>query len=241
MLTGEGSGPPVVLLHQTPRSVDEFAEVMPLVARSRRVIAVDTPGYGCSDRPQQQPTIAEYATSLLEVMDGLGLDRAHLVGHHTGAVIAVEVAAAAPDRAGTLVLSGPVYVDEAMRQALGAVFGQWHVRADGSHLAEKWQKFAAWTDDPALVQRVMVDLVRAGETSEFGHFAVADYRMEERLPLVAGPVSLIFGSRDPFSSQESGRSFTEVLGPCQTVVLEGGVFLPNEDPGGYARAVLDSV
>ena len=43
---------------------------------------------------------------------------ADLVGHHTGAVIAVELAAAAPERAGSLVLSGPVYVDEAMRQAL---------------------------------------------------------------------------------------------------------------------------
>jgi pimeloyl-ACP methyl ester carboxylesterase len=231
----------VVLLHQTPRSVDEFAEVLPRLAASRRAVAVDTPGYGCSDRPKIQPTIGDYAAALREALDELDLERVHLVGHHTGAVVAVELAAALPERVGTLVLSGPLYLDAAMRKALGPVFAQWRVRNDGSHLTEKWQKFSDWTDDPALVNRVLVDLLRAGETSEFGHFAAAEYRMEDRLPLVRSPTCLVYGKRDFFSSPESSGSFHEILGTCRTVVLDGGVFLPNEDPGGYARAVLENV
>ena len=42
----EGSGDPVILLHQSPRSIDEYAEVMPLLAREYRVTAMDTLGYG---------------------------------------------------------------------------------------------------------------------------------------------------------------------------------------------------
>ena len=57
---GSGGGTPLILLHQTPRSVDEFAEVLPLLAKHHQTIAIDNPGYGCSDPVEGQPTVAEY-------------------------------------------------------------------------------------------------------------------------------------------------------------------------------------
>jgi pimeloyl-ACP methyl ester carboxylesterase len=56
IVAGESSGVPLLLLHPTPRSIDEYAEVLPLLARVRRVIVMDTPGYGCSDRVPGQPS-----------------------------------------------------------------------------------------------------------------------------------------------------------------------------------------
>ena len=88
VVAGSGSGTPLLLLHQTPRSVDEFAEVMPLLARERQVVAIDTPGYGCSDRGSGRPGVADYA----------------------GAVIAVEMAAAYPQSFAQAVLQ---YIDAA--------------------------------------------------------------------------------------------------------------------------------
>ncbi len=105
------AGDPVVLLHQTPRSVDEFAEVIPLLAAKHRVLAIDNPGYGCSDRPAEPPEVEDYAAIVIALLDHLDLAAAHLVGHHTGAVVAIEAAAAHPERAGRLVLSGAVYLD----------------------------------------------------------------------------------------------------------------------------------
>jgi pimeloyl-ACP methyl ester carboxylesterase len=239
VVSGSGDATPVVLLHQTPRSVDEFAEVMPILAASRPVIAVDNPGYGCSDKPAEQPMVAEYTAVVLAVMDDLGISAAHLVGHHTGAVLAIESAAAFPDRVGKIVLSGPVYLDEEMRGVLAAAFAQWTIQSDGSHFSEKWGKFADWTDDPRLVHRVVVDLVRAGETSEYGHFSIADYRMEDRLPLVTCPALLIYGARDPFRFDDKNENFGRILPDCRTVTLDGGVFMPNEAPEDFARAILD--
>src|SRR5262249_33209711 len=46
-----GSGPAVLLLHQTPRSSDEYRDVMPILARDFRVVAMDTVGYGDSYKP----------------------------------------------------------------------------------------------------------------------------------------------------------------------------------------------
>lgn len=92
-----GSGAPVVLLHQTPRSWDEYREVLPLLGGTHRAIAMDTIGFGAS-APIAEHSIETYAAAVVAFLDALGLQRTALVGHHTGGVIAVEVAAAAPGR-----------------------------------------------------------------------------------------------------------------------------------------------
>jgi pimeloyl-ACP methyl ester carboxylesterase len=238
---GAGAGTPLLLLHQTPRSIDEFAEVIPLLARSRRVIAVDMPGYGCSDPVPGQPSIADYARADLEVLDALGVDRVVVVGHHTGAVIAVELAALGPARIERVVLSGPVYMDAAGRAEIAQFFKQWHVAPDGSHLLDKWNKMHSWLPRADLVQRFVVDLFRAGELSEQGHFAVAEYRMEDRLPQVRCPALLLYASRDPFATPARAEALRRAFRPARERTLEAGVFVANETPEAFARTVLDYV
>ncbi|WP_445181884.1 alpha/beta fold hydrolase [Pseudonocardia sp. Cha107L01] len=104
-LAEHGSGDPVLLLHQTPRSWDEYRDVLPLLGAHRRAIALDTLGFGDSARPDEPWTVELFAAGVLAAADALGLTGFDLVGHHTGGVIAVEVAAAAPERVGRLVLS----------------------------------------------------------------------------------------------------------------------------------------
>jgi pimeloyl-ACP methyl ester carboxylesterase len=238
---GVGDATPLLLLHQTPRSVDEFADVLPMLAAERRVIAMDTPGYGCSDRVPGRPDIADYAEAARDVLDAFGIDRVIVVGHHTGAVIAVEMAAAWPERIERVVLSGPVYTDAAGRAELRPLFKQWTVAADGSHLLDKWQKMAHWLPRPPLVQRFVVDLFRAGEESEQGHFAVAEYRMEERLPRVRCAALLIYGRDDPFASRERAAPLRAAFRPAREVTIGAGIFAANEAPGPFAQAVLDYV
>lgn len=238
---GTGDATPLLLLHQTPRSVDEFAEVLPLLAAERRVIAMDTPGYGCSDRVPGRPDIADYARAARDVLDALRIGRVIVVGHHTGAVIAVEMAAAWPERVERVVMSGPVYTDAAGRAELLPWFKQWTVAPDGSHLLDKWQKMAHWLPRPALVQRFVLDLFRAGEESEQGHFAVAEYRMEDRLPQVSCPALLLYCRDDPFASPERAAPLRAAFQPAREVTIAAGIFAANEAPELFARAVLDYV
>jgi len=238
---GAGAATPLLLLHQTPRSVDEFAEVLPILAAGRRVIAMDTPGYGCSDRVPGRPTVADYAAAAFDVLDALGIERVIVVGHHTGAVIAVEMAAARPERIERIVMSGPVYTDAAGRAELMPWFKQWTVAPDGSHLLDKWQKMARWLPRPPLVQRLVVDLFRAGEESEQGHFAVAGYRMEDRLPLVRCPALLLYCKNDPFASPERAVPLKAAFKPAREVTIAAGIFAANEAPELFAGAVLEYV
>lgn len=236
--SGDPGTDSLILMHQVPRSVDEFAEVMPLLSRQLHVIAMDFPGYGSSDRPATQPTVEQYAEVAMALADNLGLDRVSLGGHHTGAVVSVEAAATHPDRVDNLVLSGVVYMDEESRQELSAIFKQWHVQPDGSHFMEKWTRFADWISDPGLIQRCLVDLFRAGETSEFGHFAVAEYHMEDRLPRVRARTRLLVGRQDPFGYPEKNQIFPQTLADCEMEMIDGGIFVLNEDPQLWADRVL---
>jgi pimeloyl-ACP methyl ester carboxylesterase len=238
---GSGDATPLLLLHQTPRSVDEFAEVVPILAADRRVIAMDTPGYGCSDRVPGRPDIADYARAAIDVLDACGVDRVIAVGHHTGGVIALEMAAAGPERIERVVMSGPVYTDAAGRAELLPWFKQWTVAPDGSHLVDKWRKMAQWLPRPPLVQRLVVDLFRAGEESEQGHFAVAEYRMEDRLPLVQCPGLLLYCRDDPFASPERAAPLRAAFRPAREVTIPAGIFAANEAPELFAGAVLDYV
>lgn len=234
-------GVPLILLHQTPRSVDEFAEVLPLLARRRRTIAIDNPGYGCSDPVPGQPTVADYAGAVIDVIDALKIGNAIMVGHHTGAAIAIELAAAHPDRVDRVVLSGPVYADAKGRAELSKYFQQWFIEKDGSHLQDNWDKYFKWLPDAALVQRFVRDLWRAGETSEQGHLAVARYRMEDRLSLVKCPALLIYNKRDPFADPVRSKPVRDAFKPATEIVLDAGVFVANEKPALFADAVLDYV
>ena len=71
-----GAGFPVLLLHQTPRSWDEYRDVLPLLGRDFRAIAMDTLGFGDSDSPAADPSIELWAQGAFALLDALEERRA---------------------------------------------------------------------------------------------------------------------------------------------------------------------
>ena len=70
-----GSGKPLILCHQSPSSLEMFQSVYPLLAKKGvMAIGVDTPGYGQSDVPKEQPTIHDYAECVMNIIKDLGLE-----------------------------------------------------------------------------------------------------------------------------------------------------------------------
>src|SRR5579871_5980324 len=101
-----GRGPALLLLHQTAESSRAYTAVLPLFAEHHRVVAVDTPGYGDSDPPARQLSVSDYASASVAVLDALGIEQTAVLGIHTGASIAVELAAAQPERIVALIAIG---------------------------------------------------------------------------------------------------------------------------------------
>src|SRR5690242_3268042 len=133
-----GTGKPVLLLHQTPRSWDEYRDVVPLLGENFHAIAMDTIGFGDSSKPggDGPDTIEMWAEVAVSVLDALGIQKASIVGHHTGAVIAMEIAASFPDRVDKLILSAPAFVDDEHRRLYGdkPPVDEVERKLDGSHL-----------------------------------------------------------------------------------------------------------
>ena len=116
--TQTGTGVPMVLLHQAPMSHRQFNSVYGLLSqRGIRAIGIDTPGFGMSDPTPFVPQVADWASSVIAVLDHLKIPRADMVGHHTGSLIATEVSLQFPKRVRKVVLNGPFPVTETEREA----------------------------------------------------------------------------------------------------------------------------
>lgn len=233
---------PVLLLHQTPRSWAEYREVLPLVGKRYRAIAMDTAGFGESDPPTVPPSIEAWAAIAVQLLHALGIADAHVVGHHTGGVVAVELAARYPSRVRSLVLSSTPYTDEAFRRAradrppIDAV----EESPDGDHLTALWRKRQGFYPPgrPDLLQAFVRDALKVRGDVEGGHRAVASYRMEERIAAVRQPALVIRATADPFASPHA-EEWRRHLPQAQVVDIEGGMVpLPDQMPDAFAQAVL---
>jgi len=108
----EGAGPPVLLIHGIPTSSLLWREIVPVLARTRRVIAPDMLNYGRSDKPERADvSIAAQARLMVGVLDALGIARADVVSHDIGGGVAQIVAVRRPERVKKLVLASAVCFD----------------------------------------------------------------------------------------------------------------------------------
>jgi pimeloyl-ACP methyl ester carboxylesterase len=237
-----GAGDPVLLLHQTPRSWDEYRDVLPLLGRRRRAIAMDTIGFGDSTPlPAREDTVERWAAAAVSLLDALGVERASVVGHHTGGYIATEIAAAHPERVSAAVLSSIALHtrEERLQHATGrAVVDDVDPSLDGSHLVELWRGRAAfYPPDIRLLERFMVDCLKAGPRAAEGHRVVARYALEERLPLLACPVLFIGATDDPHA-YPALPALRAALPHAEVSVIEGGMVpLPDQLPQEFATVV----
>lgn len=242
-----GQGFPLLLLHQTPRSWREFEYAIPLLAGHVRTIAIDTLGFGESDPTDHgKASIELWAQASLACLDALGIREFAVAGHHTGAVIAVEIAAAAAQRVRALVLSGCPMVDAERRakpHAKGAGIDDVEPRPDGGHLVDLWARRQPFypEGDTLLLQRFIIDALRAGAMAAEGHRVVGHYHMEDRLGAVRSPTLIIDPLKDPHVHPAAAKLARAIANSTVRPVAEGMVPLPEQLPEEFAAIVIDFV
>lgn len=238
----EGEGLPVVCFHQTASSSAMFERMMEEYPGPEPIYALDTPGFGGSYDPQGQPTIADYSDRLVDAMRALGIDRAHLFGHHTGASIAVEIAARLPELAASLAMIGPVTITAEEAAMFKEVYPKdFQIQPDGSHLQKMWD-YVAEIGGGASVElhhREFVDTARAWQGHIKVYSAIWDQDFTELYQKADCPI-LIMCSPDDVLWSIFERA--QALRPDAKVVELGGTnFQPDEVPGDVAQALADFV
>src|SRR5579872_816646 len=232
------------MLHQTPRSSDEFLDVIPMFARHFRVIAMDTIGYGDSYRPLPPSTrIEDFGKAAVELLDVPGIKKAHVVGHHTGAIIAIEIAAKYPERVDRLVLSAAPYTDEERRKEIVTRPSVDRVdsKPDGSHLTEMWQIRMAFypKNRPDLLTRFVTDALKAKENIELGHHIVAEYPVPENLSKIQAPTLAICGTEDPYCYPDLEKIGGGIK-DCEVKGVQGGMVpMVEQMPEEFSKIVIE--
>jgi pimeloyl-ACP methyl ester carboxylesterase len=241
----QGRGPVVLLLHQTPRSLDEFRELQPLLATEYRTIAMDMPGFGNSAPLPAPQTIEDYARGAAALLHALGVRRAAVIGHHTGGAVAVELAAMDGDLVSALVLSSTPWTDPAFRAAHrhGPGVDDSPRQDDGAHLTTWWAQRRPHYPEPAtgLLDRFVRDALAPGLDPREGHLVCARYEMEQRIGLVTAPVLLVGAARDRFAlpALASLSAHLAAAASVQTAVIpDGTIPLMEQKPREVAAAVL---
>jgi haloalkane dehalogenase len=102
-----GSGPALLMVHQSPRSSAEYTALMREWGSRFTCIAPDTPGFGQSDPlASDSPDIGDFADALLAFLDALGLSRVGAYGFHSGGIILMRALQVAPQRFSAVAIGG---------------------------------------------------------------------------------------------------------------------------------------
>lgn len=121
----QGEGPPVVMLHGFASALENWAPVMPAIAKTHRVLALDLKGFGWTDRPPGDYSPQAQADLVFALMDARGIKKAAIVAHSWGSSVALAMAIKAPERVTRLALYDAWVYEEQLPP-----FFHW-ARADG--------------------------------------------------------------------------------------------------------------
>ncbi|ESZ87863.1 MAG: hypothetical protein Q27BB25_07075 [Blastomonas sp. CACIA14H2] len=164
-----GSGPPLLMIHQSPRNGGEYAPLIERWAEHFTCIAPDTPGFGQSDPLPGAPEIDDFADALVATMDALGLPPCPAYGFHSGGIILVTALKRHPARFTGLAIGGyAIWTRQEM-----ALFGERYLppfepSSYGEHLVWLWNRmleqswFFPWFDvrDAARLPGAHADVAR---------------------------------------------------------------------------------
>ncbi|GAB3943183.1 alpha/beta fold hydrolase [Micromonospora vulcania] len=257
---GPQDGAPVLLLHGFPQHGGEWDEVVPaLHAAGLRTYAPDQRGYSPGARPTEVTAyrIPELVADAVAVLDALGLDAVHLVGHDWGAIVAWALAADHPERVRTLTAVSVPH-PAAMAHAL-AHDGQQKARSSYIALfrqpgkAEKvllalhataLRKLLGGVGDASRVDRYADPMREPGALTA----ALNWYRAMSRADLagvgpVAVPTTYVWSDRDVAIGRTAAEACAgNVTGDYRFVSLPGvSHWIPDVAPGPLAEAILARV
>jgi pimeloyl-ACP methyl ester carboxylesterase len=248
----EGSGDEVILLiHGLGSNAKGWLRNIPELAREHRVIAVDLPGYGMSDKGYYKYSLSFYAQVLVELLDSLDVERAVWMGHSMGGQIAMVAALDHPARVSKLVLISPAgfeaFTDgegDWMRRAVSPDFVQdTTIRNIAVNLKSNFH------DAPPEADFMITDRIRVRGARDFDRYcyavaenveAMLDEPVLDRLGDITQPTLVLFGKNDnliPNRYLHGGRtsdvavSGTERIPGARLVLVEKcGHFVQFEKP-----------
>jgi pimeloyl-ACP methyl ester carboxylesterase len=210
-----GEGSPLVLLHGGMLTIDlNFATLIPTLAKKHRVIGVEMQGHGRTADIDRPITPANLASDVVALLDVLGIERAHVMGHSMGGAVTIELGVHHPDRVLSLVPVSASVRPEGMHSDL----------ADPSRYAESTrmptaQDFAEFAE---AYRRLSPHPEHFDEFLAALSSSNADLQgwTDEQLAGITAPTLIVQGDHD-FVTVEHAALMLELIPGAQLAVLPG--------------------
>jgi pimeloyl-ACP methyl ester carboxylesterase len=265
-----GEGPLCLCLHGFPETRHSWRHQMPLLATSFKVVIPDMRGYGQTDAPRK---VAEYRLPILMkdikcLIEALGYEKAVIVSHDWGAVIAIHYAETYPETVSKLVWANALHLADyyeilLKRRNLRQIFKSWYVFANqipwltelflslrNFFMLEILMKLYAVRKEaftPEVLKELKATLKRAGLRGGVNYYRAGRWAFREIMAgrLKSGrvkcPVKVIWGENDRALNMELGQAIrSHVDGDSDFHVVKNcGHWVQQEAPEEFNKQLAD--
>ena len=232
MVSGPEEGIPIILIHGATDSRLSWAQIVPDLADTYRVYVPELRGHGKTDKPagvDGKYTVAEHTADIIAFMDAVNIEKANIVGHSLGSMIAQNLAIDAADRVTTITLiaSGA--------STIGNETLQWVYDGDGTD----YLGVHGYDDVQALPESFIREWTACTNEDEdfnegiYMHAASLPYEVwayifggamefdnTDRLAEITCPVQLIWGTADVIFSAEDEQALQDGLTSAAEVTFQ---------------------
>jgi 3-oxoadipate enol-lactonase/4-carboxymuconolactone decarboxylase len=238
---GPQQGEAVLMLHSLGTDLHVWDPQAAALARAHRVIRPDLRGHGLTEAPAGDYTMALLAQDGLRLLDALGVKRAHVCGVSIGGRIAMEMAAAAPDRVSSLVLCDTALEfrpPEMWQQRMDAV-ARGGMAAVADAVMERWVLDQSLPSSKGLRRMLL-------RTDPAGYAGCAAALRDTRASDVAGRVrcaaTVVVGDKDASTPPSAAEAVRDAIPGSEMVTIADAAHIPTfEREAAVTRALLGHV
>jgi pimeloyl-ACP methyl ester carboxylesterase len=245
---GDPKGHPVVLIHGYTDNARDWVPLVPYLSPQLRLILVDLRGHGQSSRPECCYTRLDFAYDIKLLLDALHVERADIVGHSLGSIIAQTFAEFWPERTRRVVLISstggprpgaaprrPAYDYAAQIRKLKEPIGP-----DSPFMLEWWS--SPTPVDPDFIRRQRRDAAAIPLRVWLAVLdqGLIDSDLQRTLPKLTAPVLLIWGEKDPIMGEDVRRTLREALPHAEVRIFPGLGHNPFWEDPAQCAAVIDA-
>ena len=250
---GEGEAPPVVFVHGLGGCWQNWLENLPAVARGRRVVALDLPGFALSEMPREEISITLFANTVERLCQHLDLGHVAVVGNSMGGFTAAELAIRHPDRVERLVLVDAAGISLAEAKKAGMLLGNLIAKGGGGRpeqvrraLRRPGYTQAAFGTVMRHPTRIKRDLL-AEQITGIGSpgfapslRALMSYDFRDHLSEISCPTLVVQGDQDILVPLGDAREYERRIPRATSLILADTGHVPMmERPITFNRALLE--
>lgn len=221
-----GKGRPVVLLHGVGLQADAWGPQIGALGGTHHLIAPDMPGHGQSPCPAAAMTVADYAATVLPVLEGLS-EPALVVGHSMGAMIALELVARWPEKVCAVAALNAIF-ERSPKAAAEVQARAGHL--DGLTVPDPTPTLMRWFGAASSPERRACETwLRAADPKgyklAYTAFAHADGPSRQALEMLACPALFATGALEPNSTPEMSRKMADLAMQGQALIVDGAAHM----------------